>query len=532
MNRFALAILLGTVFSIPAYAQDAKISALPAAGALSGTELTPVVKSGVTSQSTAQAQANLATGASGTAISSVTGDVTGTGPGATATTIAANAVTNAKAAQGGANTVKGNFTGSTANEADNAMPSCSGANQALKYTSNTGIGCVTISAGGSVTLTAGGGTQTAVTTIAFGNCFTTPNGSSGTAPVNTTIQSITKTASYTTLATDMCGSLILAATSLTPVLTLDTATATMWAPGMSLTVTVPKITSGVNWTVTNSTGLTMRGLNSTTLLPGTSITFLVNNDGVTLDAIPGMQVGTTTALGGYMVDGTTITVTNGVITAVTGGIGCTLPGTVGLMFATAIACTVDADVTVSSHTITFAAATILDMSAMSVTAGLKIPASAGAAPTADDFIAFDTTAHTLVFGANGSTGKAATLNLKQKYTAPQAGTPVNVAISTATFTANFDTTQNFEIDLTSACPCTLANPSGTLVAGTSGMIEVHQDGTGSRTLGTYGSQYQYAGGTSTIVLSTAASSIDYLPYYVNNAATAIILGGIIKGPAH
>ena len=124
------------------------------------------------------------------------------------------------------------------------------------------------------------------------------------------------------------------------------------------------------------------------------------------------------------------------------------------------------------------------------------------------------------------------LNVKQKYTAPQAGTPVNVAISTATFTPNFDTTQNLEIDLTSACPCTLANPSGTLVAGTSGMVEIHQDATGSRTIGTWGSDYEYVGGTSTITLSTAANAIDYLFYYVNNAATSIILGTPLKAPTH
>lgn len=65
---------------------------------------------------------------------------TGTG----ALTVANNAITNAKAAQGGANTIKGNFTGSTANEADNAVPSCSGASQALNYTSGTGLGCATV----------------------------------------------------------------------------------------------------------------------------------------------------------------------------------------------------------------------------------------------------------------------------------------------------------------------------------------------------------------------------------------------------
>jgi hypothetical protein len=132
----------------------------------------------------------------------------------------------------------------------------------------------------------------------------------------------------------------------------------------------------------------------------------------------------------------------------------------------------------------------------------------------------------------GNSGTVAELNVKQSWTAAQRGTPTNITISTATFTPNFDTAQNFEIDLTSACPCTLANPSTTLVAGQSGIIEVHQDGTGSRTVGTWGSDYQYVGGTSTITLSTAASAVDYLPYYVNNAATGIVFGTLIKAPAH
>lgn len=56
-----------------------------------------------------------------------------------------------------------------------------------------------------------------------------------------------------------------------------------------------------------------------------------------------------------------------------------------------------------NQTNTFTSAAIVDLSAASTTAGLKIPAAAGAAPTADDFIAFNTTNHTHVWGSNGTT---------------------------------------------------------------------------------------------------------------------------------
>lgn len=104
----------------------------------------------------------------------------------------------------------------------------------------------------------------------------------------------------------------------------------------------------------------------------------------------------------------------------------------------------------------------------------------------------------------------------QAWTASQRGTPVTLTLSGATATPNFDTGQNFTLTLVHAsCPCTLANPSTTLVPGQTGAIDVIQSSTGSDTIGTWGSSYVSAGGTSTITLSTTANCRDSFSYYVN-----------------
>lgn len=61
-------------------------------------------------------------------------------------------------------------------------------------------------------------------------------------------------------------------------------------------------------------------------------------------------------------------------------------------------------------TITGGSSSVLDLSAMAPTAGLKLPTVTGAVPTADSFIGTNSTTHTLVWGSNGTTivGAAAT----------------------------------------------------------------------------------------------------------------------------
>ena len=94
------------------------------------------------------------------------------------------------------------------------------------------------------------------------------------------------------------------------------------------------------------------------------------------------------------------------------------------------------------------------------------------------------------------------------------------AISTATFTPNFANYINFSITLSSACPCTLANPSGAY-NGLAGFIEVIQDGSGSRTITTYGSTWKFSGGTKP-TLSTAINAKDVLPFFCDSSTFCMV----------
>lgn len=131
--------------------------------------------------------------------------------------------------------------------------------------------------GGTITVNGGGNSTTGVSTVTFGNGFVaSPNGSSVTSTVNTTLTDNTETTNYTVVAADMANAINLAGSTAT--LTLPAASSTVFAPGMSVAVVV---TASGSWTVTNSTGLTYSG--PTTLPPGTQGTFVANADAAHLD---------------------------------------------------------------------------------------------------------------------------------------------------------------------------------------------------------------------------------------------------------
>ena len=106
----------------------------------------------------------------------------------------------------------------------------------------------------------------------------------------------------------------------------------------------------------------------------------------------------------------------------------------------------------------------------------------------------------------------------QTFTAAQRGaiSAISVAAGDTTKQLDFATANNFALTLANTASCELQNPSN-LTAGQSGSIFVIQDATGSRLL-TYGSSWDFAGGTAP-TLSTAASSVDRIDYIVRSGTS-------------
>lgn len=101
-------------------------------------------------------------------------------------------------------------------------------------------------------------------------------------------------------------------------------------------------------------------------------------------------------------------------------------------------------------------------------------------------------------------------DVAQSFSAAQRGA-VSALTDGATITPDFAVANNFSVTL--AGSRTLANPTN-LTTGQSGVIRIAQDATGSRTLA-YGSYWKFPGGTAP-TLTTTASAVDILAYYVDN----------------
>lgn len=140
------------------------------------------------------------------------------------------------------------------------------------------------------------------------------------------------------------------------------------------------------------------------------------------------------------------------------------------------------------------------------------------------------TAGTKTFFAGSDT--VAGLGTAQSWTAPQRTNTETPGIVTTTYTPVFSTGQNHRIVLPATTTATtIANPAA-IVAGQAGMFEIVQGATSASLNPTWGSEYEYPGGTSTIVLTTTLGGVDYIPYYVESTGTFIVLGAIDLKPIH
>lgn len=108
-------------------------------------------------------------------------------------------------------------------------------------------------------------------------------------------------------------------------------------------------------------------------------------------------------------------------------------------------------------------------------------------------------------------------DVAQTFTAAQRGT-VTTLTDAATITPDFSASNNFTLTL-GGTGRTLANPTN-ITAGQSGVIVIQQDGTGGRTITTYGSNFKFAGGTAP-TLSSTANDLDVLSYYCVSSSVIV-----------
>ena len=142
----------------------------------------------------------------------------------------------------------------------------------------------------------------------------------------------------------------------------------------------------------------------------------------------------------------------------------------------------------------------------------------------DFYVGLDDSADDLVIGLGSAVGTTPAIsineNLVSTFGATTVGKLFTDATNTGDITLDFTAHQNFLLTFTGDVE--LQNPT-TENVGQSGFIVIIQDGTGSRLLSFEG-DFETAGAAG-ITLSTAANSVDVIPYIVI-AANRILLGAV------
>ena len=135
--------------------------------------------------------------------------------------------------------------------------------------------------------------------------------------------------------------------------------------------------------------------------------------------------------------------------------------------------------------------------------------------TGDGIYVYDGATWTAIGGGGTS------VSANNTWTAAQRGS-VSALTYGATVTPNFDASNNFSLSLTGNA--TVANPTGTITPGQSGIIAISQDATGGRSVA-WGTYFKAAGGVKP-TLSTAPNAVDLISYYVVSPTMIFISGNL------
>jgi len=140
----------------------------------------------------------------------------------------------------------------------------------------------------------------------------------------------------------------------------------------------------------------------------------------------------------------------------------------------------------------------------------------------DYYIGLDDSADDLVIGLGSAVGTTPAMSIDENQLTTFGKAAIGATLTDTTnsggITLDFNSYQNFILTFTGNV--TLDNPT-TETVGQTGVIVIIQDGTGSRTL-SLGTDYETPGGSG-LTISTAASSVDIIPYFIK-AADSIQLG--------
>lgn len=347
--------------------------------------------------------------------------------------------------------------------------------------------------GGSITVTDGTNSVSSVTSLTCADSVV-----SGTTPNATCTPTVgdpaAKTTNYSVLYSDMGNVINLGGSGSTLTLVAEATSPNIWQPGQSFSFVS---TASGNWTLTNSSTLTLVGLNSTTTIyPGENGTLVANADGSHLDCVACVQppsttvlgsvlsstapsnefanaistagvvgyaqpafsnlsgsatsaqlpTATTSALGAVKVDGSTITISGGVISATTGGTGCTVSGGAGAVFNNgSSACITNTDMLFATGVLS------LGLNTSELGAVKMFGGTSGNTTIEPSAAAGSSTVATLP----ANTGTIAELNLAQTFSAAQSFGEVHGTAYAPSLTSN-----NYTTAITD-CGKTLLLPTGT-----------------------------------------------------------------------